>query len=151
MCFDRSWCFVYHPDDTPWRAGKSLSKLKKMLLQKSWKKTLSDLLTVSSTENSFQRAKPLKQCIRNVTEQLLKRMNWVMPTLIQSTIGSSCITIHQHVNCNNGALPLNGWLTSFVTHPICLTLLQLTCLSPKLQFALKVLHLQFRCNYKGTE
>jgi len=31
--------------------------------------------TVSSTENSFQKVKPLKQCTRNVTEQLLKRMN----------------------------------------------------------------------------
>jgi hypothetical protein len=31
--------------------------------------------TVLSTENSFQRPKPLKQCISNITEQLLKRMN----------------------------------------------------------------------------
>lgn len=44
-CFYRSWCFMYHPDDTPWRVGKILPKLKKMCLQKSWKKTLSVLLT----------------------------------------------------------------------------------------------------------
>jgi hypothetical protein len=41
-----------------------------------------------------------------------------------------------------GSFRLTGWLLSFVTHPICLILLQLTRLFPKLRFALKGLHLQ---------
>jgi hypothetical protein len=45
QCFDRSWCFVCHPNNTPWKVGKILPKLKKMWLQKSWKNTLSVLLT----------------------------------------------------------------------------------------------------------
>jgi hypothetical protein len=57
-------------------SGKNFANTQKDVAPKIFEEaTLCFDDTVLSTENSFQRAKPLKQCIRNVTEQLLKRTN----------------------------------------------------------------------------
>jgi len=54
------------------------------------------MLTVTYTMNSFQRAKPYMQCIGNVMEQLLKRMETGQLYTIPE-IGSCCMTMHHHI------------------------------------------------------
>jgi hypothetical protein len=58
------------------QSGKNFVKIEKDVAPKILEEDTQCFVdTVSSAENSFRRATPLKQCIRNITEQLLKRMN----------------------------------------------------------------------------
>lgn len=85
--------------------------------------------TVSSTENSFQRAKPLKQCYQKCYSTPLKKneLSYADPDPINNSFLNN-----NSPSCNvaiMGSFLLTGWFPSFVTHPICLTLLQLTPVS----------------------
>lgn len=124
QCFDRSWCFVYHPDDTPWRVGKSLSTLKKMWLQKSWKK-------IVICWHSFVHWEFLPE--GQTIEAMYQKRYWTALNKLSDAdpdpINNWFFLHNNSPSCNiaiMGSFRLTGWLKSFVTHPICLTLLQLT-------------------------